>query len=127
MLSPLAGVTDKIFRKLVRRWAPNSLFFTEMINASSLKLGFGTQKIKLLKGISNGVIIVWAGQPNLRISAAAGEDNPGDRSAGRDWSTYWHAGRRAAVWGLPKGSDELGRWSVCSQAWLAGKNDHQAE
>ena len=49
MLSPLAGVTDKIFRKLVRRWAPDSLLFTEMINASTLKLGYGTQKINLLK------------------------------------------------------------------------------
>ena len=25
ILSPLAGVTDKIFRKLVRKWAPDSL------------------------------------------------------------------------------------------------------
>ena len=49
MLSPLAGVTDKIFRKLVRRWAPNSLLFTEMINATSLKLGYGTHKIKQLE------------------------------------------------------------------------------
>ena len=48
MLSPLAGVTDKIFRKLVRKWAPNSLLFTEMINATSLKLGYGAQKIKEL-------------------------------------------------------------------------------
>ena len=37
ILSPLAGVTDKIFRRLVRKWAPNSLLFTEMINATSLK------------------------------------------------------------------------------------------
>jgi len=37
MLSPLAGVTDNIFRRLVRKWAPNSLLFTEMINATSLK------------------------------------------------------------------------------------------
>ena len=42
MLSPLAGVTDNIFRRLVRKWAPNSLLFTEMINATSLKKGFGT-------------------------------------------------------------------------------------
>ena len=41
MLSPLAGVTDNIFRKIVRKWAPDSLLFTEMINASSLKQGFG--------------------------------------------------------------------------------------
>ena len=39
MLSPLAGVTDNIFRRLVRKWAPNSLLFTEMINATSLKKG----------------------------------------------------------------------------------------
>ena len=49
MLSPLAGVTDKIFRKLVRKWAPQSLLFTEMINATSLKNGYGTQKIKQLE------------------------------------------------------------------------------
>jgi len=45
MLSPLAGVTDNIFRRLVRKWAPDSLLFTEMINATSLKKGYGTQKI----------------------------------------------------------------------------------
>ena len=49
MLSPLAGVTDEIFRRLVRKWAPNSLLFTEMINATSLKLGYGTQKIEKIK------------------------------------------------------------------------------
>ena len=49
MLSPLAGVTDNIFRKFVRRWAPNSLLFTEMINATSLNKGFGRQKINYLK------------------------------------------------------------------------------
>jgi len=43
--SPLAGVTDKIFRKFIRRWAPDSLLFTEMINATSLKLGYGVEKI----------------------------------------------------------------------------------
>ncbi|KGF90704.1 MULTISPECIES: tRNA dihydrouridine synthase DusB [Prochlorococcus] len=45
MLSPLAGVTDNIFRRLVRKWAPDSLLFTEMVNATSLKKGYGTQKI----------------------------------------------------------------------------------
>ena len=43
--SPLAGVTDKIFRKFIRRWAPDSLLFTEMINATSLNLGYGVEKI----------------------------------------------------------------------------------
>lgn len=45
ILSPLAGVTDNIFRSFVRKWAPNSLLFTEMINATSLKLGYGTTKV----------------------------------------------------------------------------------
>ncbi len=44
MLSPLAGVTDNIFRRLVRKWAPNSLLFTEMINATSLKKGLAHKK-----------------------------------------------------------------------------------
>jgi len=47
--SPLAGVTDHIFRRYVRRWAPNSLLFTEMVNASSLNLGYGLQKVNQLK------------------------------------------------------------------------------
>ena len=55
ILSPLAGVTDKIFRKLVRKWATDSLLFTEMINATSLKKGYGTQKINQLE-LENGPI-----------------------------------------------------------------------
>ncbi len=46
--SPLAGVTDHIFRGLVRRWAPEALLFTEMVNATSLELGNGFTKIKTL-------------------------------------------------------------------------------
>jgi tRNA-dihydrouridine synthase B len=34
--SPLAGVTDLIFRRLVRRWAPYSMLYTEMVSASGL-------------------------------------------------------------------------------------------
>ena len=43
--SPLAGVSDRIFRGLVRRWAPDALLFTEMVNATSLELGHGRQKM----------------------------------------------------------------------------------
>ena len=43
--SPLAGVSDRIFRQLVRRWASEALLFTEMVNATSLELGHGTQKV----------------------------------------------------------------------------------
>ena len=46
--SPLAGVSDQVFRKLVRRWAPDSLLFTEMVHANSLELGYGRQKVEEL-------------------------------------------------------------------------------
>ncbi|MEB3245513.1 MAG: tRNA-dihydrouridine synthase [Vampirovibrionales bacterium] len=35
-LAPMAGVTDAVFRSLVRRWAPESLVCTEMISANGL-------------------------------------------------------------------------------------------
>ena len=46
--SPLAGVSDRVFRDLVRRWAPQALLFTEMVNATSLELGFGRGKVEEL-------------------------------------------------------------------------------
>ena len=44
--SPLAGVSDSIFRSLVRKWAPEALLFTEMVNAKSLELGYGREKLQ---------------------------------------------------------------------------------
>ena len=46
--SPLAGVSDRVFRRLVRRWAPDALLFTEMVNATSLELGHGRCKVEEL-------------------------------------------------------------------------------
>ena len=46
--SPLAGVSDRIFRALVRRWAADALLFTEMVNATSLELGHGLIKLEEL-------------------------------------------------------------------------------
>ena len=46
--SPLAGVSDRIFRGLVRRWAPDALLFTEMVNASGLERGRGSEKVEEL-------------------------------------------------------------------------------
>ena len=34
--SPLSGVTDKVFRRLVRRHAPQSMLYTEMVSAAEL-------------------------------------------------------------------------------------------
>jgi len=53
--SPLAGVSDRIFRGLVRRWAAEALLFTEMVNATSLELGFGTVKVEELAGESGPI------------------------------------------------------------------------
>ncbi len=36
MLAPMAGVTDVVFRSLVRKWAPTSLICTEMISSNGL-------------------------------------------------------------------------------------------
>ncbi|MFO8238449.1 MAG: tRNA dihydrouridine synthase DusB [Prochlorococcaceae cyanobacterium] len=47
--SPLAGVSDRIFRGLVRRWSAEALLFTEMVNATSLELGHGLQKVEELQ------------------------------------------------------------------------------
>ncbi|BAB73184.1 tRNA dihydrouridine synthase DusB [Nostoc sp. PCC 7120 = FACHB-418] len=33
---PLSGVTDMVFRRLVRRYAPDSMMYTEMVNATGL-------------------------------------------------------------------------------------------
>lgn len=34
--SPLSGVTDRVFRRLVRRYAPDSMLYTEMVQAAGL-------------------------------------------------------------------------------------------
>ena len=46
--SPLAGVSDRVFRCLVRRWCPEALLFTEMVNATSLEMGHGRGKVEEL-------------------------------------------------------------------------------
>ena len=43
--SPLAGVSDQIFRNLVRKWAPDALLYSEMVNATSLNMGYGINKV----------------------------------------------------------------------------------
>ena len=76
--SPLAGVTDKVFRSLVRKWAPDSLLFTEMVNATSLKLGFGVEKIN---NITNEIgpigIQLFDNRPNAVVDAALESEDSG--------------------------------------------------
>ena len=76
--SPLAGVTDKIFRKFIRRWAPNSLLFTEMINATSLNLGYGIEKINQITSEEGPIgIQLFDNRPNSVAEAAKESESSG--------------------------------------------------
>ncbi len=69
--SPLAGVSDRIFRGLVRRWAPDALLFTEMVNATSLELGFGLQKVEELRQEAGPIgVQLFDHQPQAMAEAA---------------------------------------------------------
>ena len=43
--APLSGVTDLVFRRLVRRYAPESMTYTEMVQASGLRHARSLKKI----------------------------------------------------------------------------------
>ncbi len=76
--SPLAGVTDKIFRKFVRRWAPSSLLFTEMINATSLNLGYGKEKINQITSEEGPIgIQLFDNRPSSVAEAAKESESSG--------------------------------------------------
>ena len=76
--SPLAGVSDRIFRGLVRRWAPEALLFTEMVNATSLELGHGRGKVEELSE-ENGPIGVqlFDHRPEAMADAARRAEDAG--------------------------------------------------
>ncbi len=69
--SPLSGVSDQVFRSLVRRWAPEALLFTEMVNAKSLELGFGRGKVEeLSKEVGPIGVQLFNNCPHAIVSAA---------------------------------------------------------
>jgi nifR3 family TIM-barrel protein len=55
--SPLAGVSDRIFRGFVRRWAPDALLYTEMVHATCLERGHGSEKFEALAGESGPIAV----------------------------------------------------------------------
>ncbi len=78
MQSPLAGVSDQVFRGLVRRWAPDALLFTEMINASCLELEHGRSKIKNLSQESGPVgVQLFDHRPQAMVDAARRAEQSG--------------------------------------------------
>ncbi len=69
--SPLAGVSDQIFRKFVRRWSPKALLFTEMVNAKSLKSGHGEEKVNELSEECGPIgVQLFDHRPDSMIDAA---------------------------------------------------------
>jgi len=69
--SPLAGVSDQIFRNFVRRWSPKALLFTEMVNAKSLELGYGEEKVIELSAERGPIgVQLFDHRPDSMIDAA---------------------------------------------------------
>jgi nifR3 family TIM-barrel protein len=76
--SPLAGVTDKIFRRLVRRWSRDALLFTEMVNATSLELGHDYGKMDDLKGEDGPIAVqLFDHRPQAMADAAQRAEQAG--------------------------------------------------
>ena len=76
--SPLAGVSDQIFRKFVRRWAPKALLFTEMVNAKSLELGYGEEKVIELSEESGPIgVQLFDHRPESMVDAAIKAESSG--------------------------------------------------
>ena len=76
--SPLAGVSDQIFRKFVRRWSPKALLFTEMVNAKSLELGHGEEKVIELSNESGPIgVQLFDHRPESMIDAAIKAESSG--------------------------------------------------
>ncbi len=76
--SPLAGISDQIFRKFVRRWSPKALLFTEMVNAKSLELGYGEEKVSELSEESGPIgVQLFDHRPEPMIEAAIKAESAG--------------------------------------------------
>ncbi len=76
--SPLAGVSDQIFRNFVRRWSPKALLFTEMVNAKSLELGHGEEKVNELSEESGPIgVQLFDHRPSSMIDAAIKAESSG--------------------------------------------------
>ena len=76
--SPLAGVSDQIFRKFVRRWSSKALLFTEMVNAKSLEFGHGEEKVIELSEESGPIgVQLFDHRPDSMIDAAIKAESAG--------------------------------------------------
>ncbi len=72
MLAPMAGVTDVVFRALVRHWAPQSLICTEMISSNGLVIS-RQRKARILDHTESDHPIAYqlaANKPEILLEAA---------------------------------------------------------
>ncbi len=72
MLAPMAGITDVVFRALVRRWAPESLICTEMISSNGLVIS-KQRKARILDHTECDHPIAYqlaANKPEILVEAA---------------------------------------------------------
>ena len=72
LLAPMAGITDIIFRGLVRRWAPESLICTEMISSNGM-IYSKQRKARILDHTETDQPISYqlaANKPEILIEAA---------------------------------------------------------
>ena len=65
-------MSERIFRGLVRRWAPDALLFTEMVNATSLGLGHGLIKVEELAGERRPIDVQLLDHRPAAMAEAAG-------------------------------------------------------
>ena len=80
--SPLSGVTDRAFRQLVRRYAPTSMLYTEMVQATGV---CHAQQLEKIMDIGTGEqpisIQLFDCRPDF-MAAAARKAAAGPSSAG---------------------------------------------
>ncbi|MFN5514274.1 MAG: tRNA dihydrouridine synthase DusB [Cyanobacteriota bacterium] len=69
--APLSGVTDQIFRRLVRRYAPQSMLYTEMVSATEIHhLRRLPQVMAIAPGEAPISIQLFDGRPDFMAAAA---------------------------------------------------------
>lgn len=69
--SPLSGVTDLVFRRLVRKYAPESMTYTEMVHASGLRYAKQLPKIMEIDPEEKPISIqLFDCRPNFLAEAA---------------------------------------------------------
>ncbi|PSN16537.1 tRNA dihydrouridine synthase DusB [filamentous cyanobacterium CCT1] len=70
--SPLSGVTDRAFRQLVRRYAPDSMLYTEMVQATGLCHAQQLEKIMDIDASEQPISIqLFDCRPDFMAAAAA--------------------------------------------------------